>query len=105
VPAGREVPRGPLAIAGWAVDPFGVEAVEVAVGALRRTVHPDIASPDVQAALPGYPDSPRARFALELSAEDLGRAGAADPLPLRLLVKSRAGPVTEVDGRRLVPKP
>ncbi|HET9470891.1 MAG TPA: hypothetical protein VFO24_07275, partial [Usitatibacter sp.] len=70
-PAGREVPAGPLAVAGWAVDPFGVEAVEVAIGPVRRTVHPDIASPDVQAALPGYPDSPRARFALELSAEEL----------------------------------
>ncbi|HEX3097145.1 MAG TPA: hypothetical protein VHQ02_05470 [Usitatibacter sp.] len=104
-PVGREVPRGALAIAGWAVDPFGVEAVEVGVGSVRRTLHPDVASPDVQAALPGYPDSPRARFALELSAEELAQAGAGDPLPLRLLVRSRAGPVTEVDGRRLVLKP
>ena len=68
-------------------------------------MHPDIASPDVQAVLPAYPGSPRARFALELSAEELRQAGTADPLPLRLLVKSRAGPVTAVDGRRLVVKP
>jgi hypothetical protein len=101
-PAGREVPAGPLAVSGWAADPFGVEAMEVVVGPVRRTVHPEIASPDVHAILPGYPGSAHARFALELSAEDLRAAG---PLPLRLLVKSRAGPVTEVDGRRLVLKP
>jgi len=104
-PAGREVPRGALAVAGWAVDPFGVEAVEVAAGSVRRTLHPDIASPDVQAMLPGYPDSARARFALELSADELRQAGTADPLPLTLSVRSRAGPVTAVDGRRLVSKP
>jgi hypothetical protein len=105
-PAGREVPAaGGLAVRGWALDPFGVESVEIVLGPLRKTVQPDISSGDLHAVHPGYPGSARGRFALDLTPEDLRQAGAPNPLALRAIVHGRGGSTTEVDARRLVFRP
>ncbi len=94
-------PNESLRMAGWALDPFGIEHLELVAGPVRRTFTADIPSFDIRRVLPGYPDSPRARFRAELSAAELAQAGAPNPVTLLLHVKSRAGPTTEIDRRRL----
>ena len=101
-PASRIVaPGAPLQLRGWAVDPSGVESVVVEAGTLHRDAKVSESSPVSKRAFPGYPDSDGAGFSLELSAADLAQAGAPEPLTLRVLAKSRAGPTMEVDRRRL----
>ncbi len=90
-----------LAIRGWALDPFGVEGVTVELGKLHREARVGDASPDLKALFPGYPDGARGRFVLDLTEDDLAKAGAPAEIPLRVTVKSRAGGVTEIDRRRL----
>lgn len=94
-------PDAPLRIRGWALDPSGVESVTVEAGKLRREAKHDAASAAVKRAYPGYPDSDASGFSLDLSAEDLTQAGAPEPMTLRILVRSHAGPTMEVDRRRL----
>ena len=100
-PDGRSVPSSGVQLRGWALDPFGVESVQVEAGSLRRTARFGEPSPDLQASIPAYPDAARSRFTLDLGGEELAQAGAPKELTLRVLVKSRAGPVTEIDRRRL----
>ena len=90
-----------LAIRGWALDPFGVDGVTIELGKLHREARVGDASPDLKALFPGYPDGARGRFALDLTEEDLAKAGAPAETPLRITVKSRAGGITEIDRRRL----
>jgi hypothetical protein len=105
-PAGREATAAPLKLRGWALDPRGVESVQVELGKLKREAQIGEDSPDVKAAYPGYPDRARARFTLELGADDLAAAGAPEELPMRITVRSAGGAVTEIDRRRLdFPKP
>ena len=100
-PRDRQGTLPALAIRGWALDPFGTESVTVELGALRREARIGDASPDLKAIFPGYPDGARGRFALDLSEEDLAKAGAPAELPMRITVKSRAGGATEIDRRHL----
>ena len=100
-PAGREAVPSGLALRGWALDPTGVESVQVEIGALKREATIGIASPALREALPGYPDAAQGNFALDLGADDLARAGAPQPLPLRITARGRGGAVTEIDRRRL----
>lgn len=104
-PAGREVAPSGLALRGWALDPAGVESVQVEIGALKREATIGIASPALREALPGYPDAAQGNFALDLGADDLARAGAPQPLLLRITARGRGGAVTEIDRRRLEFKP
>jgi hypothetical protein len=100
-PDGRQAPSSGVQLGGWALDPFGVEGVQVEVGTLRRAARIGEPSPDVQAAFPGYPEAARARFVLDVKGEELAQAGAANDLALRITVKSKSGAVTEIDRRRL----
>lgn len=101
-PKGKQVPSAGVQLLGWALDPFGVEAVTVEAGSLRRAARIGQPSPgNLQAAYPGYPGAARAGFVVDLSREDLAQAGAANDMPLRITVKSKSGAVTEVDRRRL----
>jgi hypothetical protein len=90
-----------LQIRGWALDPFGVEGVQVELGKLRREARFGDASLDLKAIYPGYPDGARGRFAADFTEEELRGAGAPETLPLRITVRSRTGGVTEIDRRRL----
>ncbi|HUL95981.1 MAG TPA: hypothetical protein VLT89_08215 [Usitatibacter sp.] len=100
-PTSRMVERGkPLPIFGWAIDPFGVEAVWVEVSGTRQRAQYGIPGGAVRRAFPGYPDADNAYFSLELPAETFANA-AQQPTPVRILVRSRAGPTTEVDRRRI----
>jgi len=100
-PDGKQAPAAGVQLGGWALDPFGVEGVQVEIGTLRRAARLGEPSPDVKDALPGYPDAARSRFVLDLTSDDLAQAGAAKELPLRITVKSRSGAVSEIDRRRL----
>jgi len=104
-PDGKQVPSAGVQLGGWALDPFGVERVQVEIGALRRAARFGEPSPDVQAAIPGYPDAARSRFVLDLTGEELAQAAAAKEMTLRITVKSKSGAVTEIDRRRLEPAP
>ena len=100
-PAGREATAAPLKLRGWALDPRGVESVQVELGKLKREAQIGEDSPDLKAAYPGYPDRASARFSLEIGADDLAAAGAPEELPMRITVRSVGGAVTEIDRRRL----
>jgi len=106
-PAGRQVPATGLQLRGWALDPSGVAAVKVRVGTLERDARVGEASPErgmlrVASIHSGYPDATRAGFALDLTADDLAKAGAPNPLTLRVMVQGKSGAVTEIDRRNLV---
>jgi hypothetical protein len=94
-------PGAPLVLEGWAIDPAGIASVTVEAGTLRREAKLDGNSPRLKRSFPGYPDSDAAGYSLTLSPEDLTKAGAPDPVTLRILAKSRAGPTLEIDRRRL----
>ena len=100
-PAGRQGALPSLQLRGWALDPFGVDAVTIELGKIRREARVGDANPDLRAFFPGYPDNARAGFVLDLAEGDLAQAGAPEALPLRITVKSRAGAVTEIDRRKL----
>lgn len=104
-PAGREAPLAGLALRGWALDPSGVERVQVELGALKRDAAIALDSKALRQVMPGYPDAAQGNFALDLTADDLAKAGAPQPQPLRVLVRGRGGAVTEIDRRRIEFKP
>jgi hypothetical protein len=104
-PPGREAAPSGLALRGWALDPAGVESVQVELGALKREATIGIASPALREVLPGYPDAAHGNFALDLGADDLALAGAPQALDLRITARGRGGAVTEIDRRRLEFKP
>ncbi len=100
-PRDREGKLPTLEVRGWALDPFGVETVQVELGKVKREARFGLASLDLRAVYPGYPDGARGRFAVDFSEEDLRNAGAPETLPLRITVRSRTGAVTEIDRRKL----
>jgi len=105
-PAARTfAPNAPLALRGWALDPFGVESVTADASGTRTDLVLDKPTPDLRNMFPSYPDSAHAGFQAQIPALDLAKAGAAGPPTLRLLVKSRTGATTEADRRRLEPAP
>jgi hypothetical protein len=100
-PPSRFVERGkPLPLSGWAIDPFGVESVIVEVAGARHEAKSGIAGDDVRRFFPGYPGADHAYFSFEVPAEAFANP-AAMPVLVRILVKSRAGPTTEIDRRRI----
>jgi hypothetical protein len=106
-PEGRQVPAAGVQLRGWAVDPSGIEAVKVRIGTLERDARVGEPSPQrgmlrVASIHSGYPDAARAGFALDLTADDLAKAGAPNPLTMRVLVQGKGGAVTEIDRRNLV---
>jgi hypothetical protein len=91
-----------LQVRGWALDPFGVEEVRVKVGAFEHAARFGAgADTGEEPRYPGYPDAGGARFALDLTAADLEKAGQDEAMTLRVYVKSRAGPTTELGAREL----
>lgn len=105
LPLDREGTLPQLKIRGWALDPFGIDSIEVELGKLKRQAAIDGASADLKSLFPGYPGGERGRFSLDLGPDDLARAGAPEELPMRIRAKSRSGAVTEIDRRRLEFKP
>jgi hypothetical protein len=101
-PAGKKVSPAELKLRGWALDPQGVESVEVQAGASKVNAQYGIASDkDIGPLFPGYPDAARSRFSLDLNADALTLAGAPNPVTLVIRVKSRNGTMTEIDRRNL----
>jgi len=102
-PAGREVGAGAaLKVRGWAIDPAGVESVTVTLGKIERTASLGQPTAWVKRAFPSYPDADAAGFTLEFTAAEIGQAGSAEPVAMRVLARSRAGPTMEIDRRRLL---
>jgi hypothetical protein len=102
VPSGRIVPPWmPLALRGWALDPSGIESVTVEAGSVRREAHYGEDVPDLKRTFPGYPDSDAGGYSITLLPGEIAQPGSSDPVTLRILAKSRAGPTMEIDRRRL----
>ena len=105
-PAGRYVPPAGFPLKGWALEPSGVEGVKVQVGSLEKAARIGEATPDaglmrVDTMYAGYPDAKTAGFAVDLTAEDLAKAGAPNPLTMRIVVSGKSGTSTEIDRRNL----
>jgi hypothetical protein len=105
-PAGRTVPANGFALRGWALEPSGVAAVTARVGTIEKSARIGEPSPTagllrVESIHSGYPDAKTAGFALDLTAEDLAKAGAPNPLTMRILVHGKNGAITEIDRRNL----
>lgn len=84
-------------VRGWALDPYGVRAVEARVGAARFRAEDDLASPDLARVFPNYVQSARSGFRVMVPAAALTR-GTPD---LRVVVTNTRGIETEIDRRRL----
>ena len=96
-----------LTLRGWALEPSGVESVKVHVGTLEKDARIGEASPEagllrVKTIFSGYPDAATAGFAVDLSADELARAGAPNPLTLKVFVQGKNGATTEIDRRNLL---
>lgn len=100
-PAGRKAAATGLQLRGWALDPHGIDSVDVEIGKLRKAARHGEPSDDLRSIYPGYPEGAHARFALDLTAEELVQAGAPGETTLRVLARNRNGAVTEIDRRRL----
>jgi hypothetical protein len=102
-PQATPVARSGVQVGGWALDPFGVEEVRVRLGAFERAAKYGAgADAGDEPRFPGYPDAGGARFALDLGADEIAKAGSAGSLDLTITVKSRAGPSTEI-ARSVIP--
>ena len=106
-PAGRHVPEAGFALHGWALEPSGVEGVKVQVGSFEKAARIGEASPEsgllrVSSLFPAYPDSKTAGFSVDLSAEELVKAGAPNPLTLKVFVQGKNGTTTEIDRRNII---
>jgi hypothetical protein len=98
-PSGRQVSSDGLEVRGWALDPSGVESVQVQLGKISKSARygePKEGLPEIHA---GYPDARAGGFRLELTRDDLAQAGAPGDLPMRVVVKGRGGTATEIDAR------
>jgi hypothetical protein len=105
-PAGRHVPASGFALRGWALEPSGVEGVKIQVGSIEKAARIGEASPDnglrrVGSMFAGYPEAKSAGFAVDLGADELAKAGAPNPLTMRVFVQGRNGATTEIDRRNL----
>jgi hypothetical protein len=105
-PAAGKVPASGFALRGWAVEPSGVETVKVRIGSIEKTARVGEPSPvagllRVERIHSAYPDAKNAGFALDLTADDLAKAGAPNPLTMRVFVHGKNGAITEIDRRNL----
>lgn len=102
-PSGREIPADGTTVRGWALDPSGVAAVEAVVGEARLvTEFGQRVKPGLAPLYPAYPDAARAAFELRLDARQVALLFPQGEGDLRIVVRSRAGPTTEIDRRRIV---
>jgi hypothetical protein len=101
-PGGRVVSGDGLALRGWALDPYGVESVQLTLGEQQRTLaFGTQVSEELQPLFPGYPDAMRAMFTAEIPATELALALPQGEGLLRIVVRNRHGVATEVERRRL----
>ena len=100
-PPARQASGAGFSVSGWVLDPSGVEAVRVHLGTIAKDARYGELRPDIRAAYPGYPDSGGAWFKLDLTKEELERAGAPGELRMRVVVRGRGGAATQIDHRTL----
>ncbi len=104
-PLQNVVPGGPVEIAGWALDPLGVAAVEIAsehgavITAELGLPYKGARGESLALYFPSYPQTARAGFVAQLPSHLFDR-GAVD---VYTFVVNTAGVRTEIDRRRLVP--
>jgi hypothetical protein len=84
-------------VRGWALDPYGVRAVEARVGALRFAAQDDLPYPEVARVFPNFARAARSGFRVVVPAGTL-TPQAPD---LRIVVTNTLGRETEIDRRRM----
>ena len=100
-PVGRALPATELVVQGWALDPWGIERIDVELGSLRRVAERE-PHPDMPAHVyPGYADRERARFRAAFTADEFAAATAQGPAILRTTTLGKTGIATEIDRRRI----
>jgi hypothetical protein len=57
--------------------------------------------PRIKRFFPGYPDADAGGFSITFHPDEITQPGSTDPVTMRILAKSRAGPTMEIDRRRL----
>jgi hypothetical protein len=106
-PQQNAVAPGPVELAGWALDPFGVSGVAVVTDsgevfeAARNLPYVGARSEPLALYYPSYPQVANPGFVVELPARVL----AQGVVGIRTLVFNVAGGRTEIDRRRLVAAP
>ena len=102
-PATKDIAAGTaLKVEGWAIDPSGVDAVTIQLGKLQKPATLGRATERLKLAYPAYPGADAAGFDAEFTAAEMGQVASDEMVTLRVFAKSGAGPVMEIDRRRLV---
>ena len=101
-PASESVLGAHVVVSGWAVHPQGIRGVEGRLDDRRYPARIGLARPDVAQARPGYPDSERAGFALELDLENDLPPPGVDRRVLRIVVVDGGGGETVIGTRSLI---
>ncbi len=99
VPVAESVIGTLPSISGWALDPAGVQGVEIRVDGRPFAARYGILRADVAAAKPGYPDSAAAGFGFEGDFAGLSLARHE----IEVVVVDRAGKSTVIARRSLIP--
>jgi len=106
-PQQNAVAPGPVEVAGWALDPFGISNVAVVTDsgevfeAARNLPYAGARNEPLALYYPSYPQVANPGFVAELPVRVLAQGGVG----IRTLVFNAAGGRTEIDRRRLVAAP
>ena len=90
-----------LRVHGWALDPQGIERLEVRIGTWSRAVPVATPSAILVPLFPGYPGVEHAWYLLEVPVAELAAAGVQGEVPMRVVVQGAGGARSEIDRRRL----
>ncbi len=98
-PAAEAVVADSVRVSGWALDPGGIDRVEIRVDGRTMQARYGLARPDIAQAKPGYPDAVRAGFDYTVSLDD----ASLQRHRIEVVAVNRAGVATVLGRKSLVP--
>ena len=98
-PAGEAVVGNTVKISGWALDPAGIEAVDVRIDERTYPARYGVSRPDVAREKPGYPQAAAAGFELTLE------LASPSPIrhPIRVVARNARGNAETLAQKSLIP--
>ena len=101
-PAAEGILGPTLSIAGWALDPTGIRAIEVRIDGHALPAKIGGERSDIAAAHPGYPDSAHAGFTFDRDLSSLPALAGADRRELTVVAITKDGRETLLATRSLI---